>query len=66
MKTLREKEYWTVHVQLQLFGENWIKEFIKGLSEENKKNIIEEKSYKTFKSGGGEVRSSINLLKDCH
>ena len=27
-------------------GENWIKEFIKGLSEQDKKNIIEEKFYK--------------------
>ena len=25
-------------------GENWIKEFINGLSEEDKKNIIEQKS----------------------
>ena len=40
-------------------GENWIKEFIKGLSEEDKKNNIEEKSDKTFKFGSGEVRSSI-------
>ena len=29
--------------------ENWIKEFTKGLSEEDKKNIIDEKSNKTFK-----------------
>ena len=43
-------------------GENWIKEFIKGLSEEDKKNIIEEKSYETFKFGGGEVRSSIKCV----
>ena len=43
-------------------GENWIKEFIKGLSEEDKKNLTEEKSYKTFKFGGGEVRSSIKCV----
>ena len=43
-------------------GENWIQEFIKGLSEEDKKNIVEEKSTKTFKFGGGEVRSSIKCV----
>ena len=37
-------------------GENWIKEFIKGLSDKDKKNIIQDKSDKTFKFGGGEVR----------
>ena len=40
-------------------GENWIQEFIKSLSEEDKKKIVEEKSTRTFKFGGGEVRSSI-------
>ena len=35
---------------------------IKGLSEEDKKNITEEKSNKTFKFGGSEVRSSLNVL----
>ena len=43
-------------------GEDWIKEFIKGSSEEDKKNIVEEKSTKTFKFGGGEVRSSIKCV----
>ena len=43
-------------------GENWVKEFIKGLSEEDKKNIVEEKSAKTFNIGGGEVRSCIKCV----
>ena len=43
-------------------GEHWIKEFIKGLSGEDKKNIVEEKSTKTFKFGDGEVRSSIKCV----
>ena len=43
-------------------GENWIKEFIKGLSEDDKKNIIEDKSNKAFKSGGDEVKSSIKCV----
>ena len=38
-----------------------IKVFIKGLSEEDKKDI-EEKSYKTSKFGGGDVRSSIKCV----
>ena len=43
-------------------GENWIQEFTKGLCEEDKKNIVEEKSTKTFKIGVGEVRSSIKYV----
>ena len=43
-------------------GENWIQGFIKGLPEEDKKNILEEKSTKNFKFGGGEIRSSIKCV----
>ena len=43
-------------------GENWIQEFIKGLSKEDKKNSVEEKSTKTVKFGDGEVRSSIKCV----
>ena len=43
-------------------GENWIQDFIEGLSEKDKKNIIEGKSNKAFKFGGGEVRSSIKCI----
>ena len=42
--------------------ENWIQEFIKRLSEKDMKNIVEEKSNKTFKFGGSEVRSSIKCV----
>ena len=40
-------------------GKNWIQEFIKGLSEEDKKNIVEEKSTKSLNL---EVVKSDHLL----
>ena len=45
-----------MYVHLQLLVKTGL------LSEEDKKNIAEEKSTKTFRFGGGEVRSSIKCV----
>ena len=54
-----------MHVHLQLPVKTGFMSLLKAYlpkTEEDKKCIGEEKSSKTFKFGGGEVRSSINVL----
>ena len=43
-------------------GENWVFSFIKSLSIEDQRDVKEEKSNKSFRFGGGEIRNSIKAI----